>query len=331
MAFCSFHLCGILGIQALVSEYAVYGAYTAAVHLPGTQLAAWLTNFVWVFLFIGFLLLFAIFPDSRFISSRWKGIILPPLAVTGACLIGAAVIESPMSSSFGIANPFIETTPTLLYDILFTIGVAGLLVSILVIMAAVLVRFRTSQGRHRQQMKWMLAGVAALLFLFLVGMSLTIGLNIALGGVLVNIAPLTPVVGIGVALVRHQLYNIDIIIRRTLLYSTVSAVLALIYFGSVLLLQFAFSAFATRSPLAIVLSTLLIAALFNPLRRRVQSLIDRRFYREKYNASRLLEHFARTARDETELERLERAVAEIIEQTMRPDKISIWIRNGEIS
>ena len=131
---------------------------------------------------------------------------------------------------------------------------------------------------------------------------------------------------VGAAILRYRLYDIDIIIRKTLIYSILTAVLTLVYFGSVTLMQSMLTRLTgSESPLVIVVSTLLIAALFNPLRRRVQSFIDRRFFRRKYDAARTLAQFARTARDEVALEALTAEINVVLQNTLQPANISFWV------
>jgi hypothetical protein len=132
-----------------------------------------------------------------------------------------------------------------------------------------------------------------------------------------------------VAIVRYRLWDVDVVIRKTLVYGLVTGLLALLYLGSVLLLQTAFGQVVDEeSPLIIVVSTLLIAALFGPLRRRLQEIIDRRFYRQKYDAQQVLARFAQTARDEVGLDELSVELARVVEQTMRPERASVWLRGG---
>jgi hypothetical protein len=133
---------------------------------------------------------------------------------------------------------------------------------------------------------------------------------------------------IGFAVLKYQLYAIDIIIRRTLTYSVISLMLASVYFGSILFLQTLFSSLTgQRSPVAIVLSTLVIAALFNPIRGRVQDFIDRRFYRAKYDAEQTLARFTATARDEVDIDQLTTALLGVVEETMQPEQVVLWLRS----
>jgi hypothetical protein len=323
-----FLIVGLLsGGQSFLMEYAIHGTYTRTMPPPGTAIAAWTANFIWIFLYAAQMHLLAIFPNGRFLSPRWKTIIQIPLAVFVLALFSASLLNAPLSSAYQIPNPYLQTQPVAAYNTLFLIGVPAMPVAIFLVAGSVLLRFRRSQGRERQQMKWLLVGVLFLSLLTGIGMILNLGLDYPIGGIMVNASLLAPLIGIGVALLRHQLYDIDIIIRRTLLYTAVSATLALIYFGSVLILQAIFSSvIAARSPVFIVISTLVSAALFNPLRSRLQMVIDRRFFRQKYDAQFVLAQFAQRTRDEVALETLTAEMIQVVQQTVQPDHVSLWLK-----
>jgi hypothetical protein len=139
---------------------------------------------------------------------------------------------------------------------------------------------------------------------------------------LLGLPPIT-----GIAIVRYRLYDIDIIINRTLVYGSLTATLIALYFGGIVVLQRLFVLLTgQRSTLAVVASTLLIAALFNPLRRRIQSFIDRRFYRSKYDARKTLETFSAKFRDQTDLDSLNADLAGVVRETMQPSHVSLWLR-----
>jgi hypothetical protein len=136
---------------------------------------------------------------------------------------------------------------------------------------------------------------------------------------------------VGFAVLRYRLYDIDLIIRKTLVYGALSATLGLVFFGGVALLQRVFGGITGTedSPVAIVISTLMIAALFSPLRRRIQDFIDRRFYRQKYNAEQALADFTATARNETDLDALSSKLVEVVSQTMQPERVTVWLAKSE--
>jgi len=195
------------------------------------------------------------------------------------------------------------------------------------------VRFRRSRGIERQQMK-----MFAYVIVVLIGGSVLAGILSDVTGVvwLGSISFVLSLMGlmclpiaVGVAILRYRLYEIDLIINRTLVYGPLTATLALVYFGGVATTQLVFRVLTGQQQqpqLAIVISTLVIAALFNPLRRRIQSFIDRRFYRSKYDARKTLEAFSLRLRDETDLEALNNQLVGIVRQTIQPSHVSLWLR-----
>jgi hypothetical protein len=217
------------------------------------------------------------------------------------------------------------------------LGVPIFLVPILIIiLPSMIARYRGSDQRTRQQLKWLgwvfLGIIAIMVPAILSGFvrqdQRTLDppqkLIRFLAGLLITLAPFLAVSN---AILRYRLYDIDIIIRRTLIYSTITALMAGVYFGGVALLQNPLnSLIGQQSPLAVVASTLIIAALFAPLRRRVQDFVDRRFYRQKYDAQKTLEAFAVTMRDEVDMESLKAQLISVVNDTMQPASISLWVR-----
>jgi hypothetical protein len=183
----------------------------------------------------------------------------------------------------------------------------------------------------RAQLRWLALGMGIGLgvpFVVMIGVLATGGdlstVNVSWILWLLILLPLC----IAIAITRYRLWDIDVIIRKTLVYAVLSGLLALVYFGMVVVLQSVFDSFSSQqSPVAIVLSTLTIAALFAPLRRRVQAFIDRRFFRAKYDAQQVLAQFARTARDETDMDVLTSELARVVQEAMQPDGVSVWLRN----
>jgi hypothetical protein len=272
----------------------------------------------------GLALIFFLFPDGRFYPrwSRWIPLLLFPIVVVTDTLVGASYIDTPFTAS----------------RILNAARIAGLFGLLSTGLVTQIIRYRRYYTRlQRQQTRWLIAACIGLM----VG---AMGWIILFETTLIPPGPLrilTSFVGMRVlvlfsaalipyaltiAILRYRLWDIDIIIRRTLVYGVVTALLALVYFGGVALLQSLFGRMTgERSALAVVISTLVIAALFNPLRLRVQRLVDRAFYRRKYDAQKMLERFSGTVRDEVDLDRLERALLDVVHDTMQPERASLWL------
>ncbi len=263
-------------------------------------------------------LFFYLFPDGRFVPywTRWLGIFLVTYMVPTALLPG-----SPL-------NP--ENWPTLPYTLLL----ASLLIT--GVLAQVHRYRRVSGPMQRQQTKWVVFGFAAALVGYLAVISLQVVLPSLEPGTLADLLGaaatlcfmlLIPL-SFAFAILRYRLYDIDVVINRTLIYGSLTATLVALYFSSVITLQYLFRLLTGQGDtLAIVASTLAIAALFNPLRRRTQGFIDRRFYRRKYDARKTLEAFGTRLRDETELERISDDLVGVVRETMQPAHVSLWLRS----
>jgi hypothetical protein len=208
----------------------------------------------------------------------------------------------------------------------------------LVATASVLVRLGRSRGVERLQIKWFAYAAAVLASTTIVTYVLSELTSLQWLGWVVFAPATVGLVGmpvaVGLAILRYHLYDIDILINRTVVYGLLTAMLALVYFGGVVMTQSIFRALTGREEqpqLAIVISTLVIAVLFNPLRRRIQAFIDRRFYRRKYNAAKTLEAFSAKLRDETDLDALSDDLVGVARETMQPAHVSLWLRPEKAS
>jgi hypothetical protein len=277
------------------------------------------------------------FPDGH-AYPRWLSPILPAIMVL-ALLSGCIAILAPMHVDFvgEPVNPFFVPGAQVVNQFVTTVFSVLMLPLIIGVFVSPLLRYRRTDFVQRQQIKWfawwsMIVFTPYLVFYFVVtsaypAQSDVPPLLMDLLGAFVGLIGLFPPIIIAYTILRHRLYDIDIIIRKTLVYTVLSALLGLVYFGSVVLLQRLFGALTgvEGSPLAVVVSTLAIAALFTPLRRRIQDVIDRRFFRKKYDAQRVLAQFALTARDETDLDALTGELARVVQETLQPEGVSVWL------
>ena len=323
--FCSGALVWMLGEFAL--EYGVYALVSYPGALPGGVWAAWFGSwargFGWLVI-IAFLPL--LFPNGRLPGRRWR-----PAAWLLALYLAFFTLASwisPVSNDLRLAsveNPlgFEGALPNLLIDAVYL----SLPLPIILSGAAVVTRFRGSVGEERQQIKWFTYAVGVMVVVFAVWITLAIT-GLAEGTALTFALPMLGLpVAVGVAILRHRLYDIDVVINRTLVYATLTAVLVGVYVGGVILLQYALRTLTGGdSQLAIVTSTLAIAALFSPLRLRIQAFVDRSFYRDKYDARLTLDEFGRKLREETDLDALGGELLAVVGTTVRPEYASLWLR-----
>ena len=337
-------------LLGLFDYYGVYGlARPGLVPFPVVIYA--LGQWLWVPT-VGLLVIYLVllFPDGRLPSRRWR-----PLAwFSGAVIllesITQGLLPGPMPDLGRVRNPFglegvlwlADTTNAILA--LFLLCILGSALSLIL-------RYRRSRGEVRQQIKW-IAFAASLVGLMFVGVMVTyLTLFVFAPETLENTTESSPFwldfvfyvmllcfsavpIAVGFAVLKYRLYNIDLLINRTLVYGALSATLALIYFGGVATTQAILRALTGQEQqpqLAVVVSTLAIAALFNPLRRRIQGFIDRRFYRRKYDARKTLEAFSARLRDETDFEALSNELVGVVRETMQPAHISLWLRPSSAS
>jgi hypothetical protein len=309
---------------AVLDSYRVYGLarpgsvpFSGAVHALGQWL--WVPA---VGLFAVYLIL--LFPDGRLPSRRWR-----PLAwFSGAVMV---LLSAGIGKPFGLEQyPWVsDALPVVL---------ALLPLCILASAVSLVLRYRRAGTEVREQIKWV--AFAALFvgvqFVIDIGASLLLVPMTASGREPAWLALLDQVgfimfagvpIAVGIAVLKYRLYDIDVIINRALVYGSLTAALVALYFGGILVLQRLFVALTgQQSTLAVVASTLAIAALFNPLRRRIQGFVDRRFYRRKYDASKTLETFSAKLRDATDLEALSGDLKAVVGETMQPEHVSLWLR-----
>jgi hypothetical protein len=330
-------------IALMVAIFNAGGAYATYVMLTRGQpdalavVGAWTANCYWfVMLALALFYLPMLFPDGHLPSRRWLPVaVLAGIAASGFVLPRAFMDTLPLNEAPGyrIDNPIgIEGLGSVENLPLFGVLLNGLLVIAFVGAAAsVVVRFRRSRGVERLQMKWFVYVTVVLVG----GSILTSVIGVATGlrwleqfsFVLSMVGLVGLPIAVGISIFRYRLYEIDVVINRTLVYGLLTLLLALMYFGGIVLLQRVFVLLSgQQSTLAVVASTLLIAALFNPLRGRIQAFIDRAFYRRKYDARKTLQAFSATLRDETDLNALSADLVGMVRETMQPAHVSLWLR-----
>jgi hypothetical protein len=323
-----------LAISSTASGYADYGLYGKGSYLPVPELAAWLS--VWLsilLLFVAPCLLFLLFPDGRPPSRRWRPVVWLVAAAGAGTFLTLAFSPGELDEYAypGLANPL--GIGGEVGDLLKVLGSAGngvVPIAVLVSIISMISRFRRVGGRERLQLKWVVYTAAIVATSFVVSFMLpeAIPRIIQDAVFLLGVAAFAAIpIAAGVAILRHRLYDIDVLINRTLVYGSLTLSLVVVYVGGIVLLQELFRALTGQeSQLAVVASTLVIAALFNPLRRHIQGFIDRRFYRRKYDAARTLGAFGARLRDEVDLETLADDLVGVIRETVQPAHVSLWLR-----
>jgi hypothetical protein len=322
----------VQSISHFSAQYAIYTLLAQPNSLPAGEVMAWVSS--WLLpIIIGFSVFFILlFPTGRLPSRRWRWVTWLTVAFVLVGAISGAFSSGPVDGLGPIRNPLgIEGFPNVNKAILYNMVATVLLVAAA---SSVFMRLRRAIGVERQQIKWFayaaVATVIGLVLAYVIPEVIDVPLWFERLGyaILLSLIPAMPI-SIGIAILKYRLYDIDVVINRTLVYGSLTASLALVYFGVVTVTQAVFQTLTgqERLPqLAVVVSTLVIAALFDPLRRRIQSFIDRRFYRRKYDARKTLEAFSGRLRDETDLEALNAELVGIVRQTMQPSHVSLWVR-----
>src|SRR5215211_3879118 len=321
---------GLLWMFLGMSDYYSFYGVAQPGSLPFPVGLAGLNHWMWVptvGLVGAYLLL--LFPDGKLPSRRWRPLGWLSGVVIVLLSIGVMLSPEPLENLGGIRNPFGLEVQAWVADAGWIV-LPLLPLCMLASAASLVLRYRRSRGEEREQIKWIAFAASVVGLLYLIAMVASVifpsetwfAAGSPLWLDLLEYAALLSFTGlpiaVGFAVLKYRLYDIDVVINRTLVYGSLTATLALVYFGGVTTTQAMFRALTTQEyqpQLAIVVSTLVIAALFNPLRRRIQSFIDRRFYRKKYDAAKTLEAFSAKLRDETDLDALNDDLMRVVQET----------------
>ena len=329
------YLVTVLGLSVLMAstlfEYSMIGYQMGGNGLPLAGPAGWLSLQLWSLSMPSLVFMLLVFPNGRLTGPRWMWLIYYVLAVTIPTLIYGAIRSWPSRDVLVLMDSEQMPFSPEMMAVFRWYDVWNLLMIVAVILAFLnfTIRFVRSWGIERQQLKWFVFGMATIpttmvidAILQRVDQPLIYNFNYVLN--VISIAAFPTVMLISIT--RYRLYDIDFIIRRTLLYSALTLTLAAIYFGAVLVMQSVFTrGLGAQSEIWIVLSTLLIAALFQPLRRQFQAVIDRRFYRSKYDAEKTLASFASRLQNEVDLEAIQGYLVHAVEENIQPEGASLWL------
>lgn len=304
----------------------MFGQYALLRGAPFAAFAQWLAFWLWVPGWLALGLVFLLFPDGRLPSPRWRPIARAIVIATGLALLAAAFSNDPRGTPTGEPNPLAIDVPFSLYDV----GIAFLNIVFILPAISLFVRYRRADGRVRRQLKWLAYGsfiLVVLAFVYLGVLRSDAAVNVRdAADVLFLVAIAAPAFSIGIAILRDRVFDIDVLIHRTLVYGVVSAILVASYAAGVILLQTFLRPLTSGSDLAVAVSTLLVVALFHPLRARVQDLVDRRFFRSRYDAARTLDAFTTRMRDQVDIDAVRREVLGVVATTVQPAHASVWLR-----
>jgi hypothetical protein len=323
---------GMAGTSALSAQaYATHALVTAPATLPGGAIAAWWAG--WIFtppFLILTMFLPLLFPTGRPPSPRWRPLLWASFSCLAVGCVFAAFTPGPLAVAPQFENPFgvalLGEAPAVFAGIAF----ASLVALSFACLASIIVRYRNAGPTERQQLKWFTWAFGFQFLVLMLGSSLQGIFKVAVPQLwwdLVWPISVTAIpIAIGIAVLRYRLYDIDVLINRTLVYGVTTAGIAATFFAGVVVLQSLLRPFTGGSEIAVAASTLLTVALFQPLRSRIQRAVDRRFYRSRYDASRTIDAFAEELRDEVDLEAVRAHLLGAVGQTMSPAHASLWLR-----
>ena len=293
----------------------------------GGLVLTWIVSHAYLFIFFSVAMLFLLFPTGSVTHKRWRLVMWAMVVGLVVSVVSLYTRPGPLDdeSGNGAMNPYVVDAG--IFDVLGAIGAVMLLGGVALSVVALIMRYRKSSGVTRLQMKWFAAASAIFAVVLAVNLVLRnfFTLPAALDIVLSLAFALIPL-SVGNAILRYRLYEIDVFINRALVYGSLSGIVVLLYVGFVVALQFVLDPMTGDSDLAVAASTLAVAAAFRPLRSRVQAFIDRRFYRRKYDASQALGAFAKRLRDEIDLGVLRTDITAVIQDTVQPEHVAVWLR-----
>ena len=324
-----------LAFNLAAGHYAYYGIRTDPGGLPASRVVGILGEWSWL-AWVGplFVHLVLVFPDGRLPSRRWRAVAWLGVAVLIVVAVCGALGASSLERLPGARNPLSLAGAADQLTAVSTVALNTLLPLCIVAAAiSMVLRFRRAGGQERKQIKWFALAVAVLAVAIPLGVMTFFQATAADGQApliaqdVITAGFAAPLVATGIAILRHRLYDIDVVINRALVYGALTTTLAATYVTTVLLLQGALSGVTRGSGLAVAVSTLAVAGLFRPARARIQAAVDRRFYRRKYDSQRTLEAFSSRLRDEVDLDSLSAQLNWVVADTMQPAHVSLWLRD----
>ena len=327
---------GLFLVGGPIEEYLQRLAPSSPAPTLPLLLLVWFSNWHWLLLIVPLLHIPLLFPDGQPPTPRWRWVSVAAIAWAALFVLLVTLsqrIKAGTTPDLVLDNPIGILDDTV--EPLVTVWIAGLLVLVALCVAALFARYRRANDAERAQIKWLLYACAVFLVVYVGGVGGTVsgiaGTDSVTGSIwqaFFGLSLTTFPAAIGMAILRYRLYEIDVIVRRTLIYGLLSGLLGALYLALVIVLQGLFRALAGQeSNLAIVVATLTSAAVFQPLRGRIQAVIDRRFYRRKYDAARTLATFSVRLRDEVDLTTLSEELVRVVDETMQPSHVSLWLRH----
>ena len=319
-----------LMIGVFLTSYARFGLISQpSAGLPGPAVAAALNEGSWAFLMQSVFFLVLLFPSGRLPSPRWRPVawfaaLGFPVVYLLVTLASPELTVSLPNHPNPLAIPALEVFIPLAYVVIVPLALA-----VAAAVVNLIVRFRWARGDEREQFKWL--ALAGGLLVLCLPLGFIFSFEEGVSSELIGLALMALPVAVGIAVLRYRLYDIDWLINRVLVYGLLTGSLVLLYWGGVALAQIVLRPVTQGSELAVIVSTLAVAALVQPARRRIQRAVDRRFYRQKYDAARTLAAFSAHLRDEVDLPTLTRELTRVVRETMQPDHVSLWIRPGVVT